>query len=323
MYKLNFFQMNNRIISLVIGVLFLGLSSCEKYEPYIKDYDFSAVYFAAQKPLRTIVAYDDMSFKVGVALAGKRENTQAEWATYTIAPSLLTGTGLTLLPESYYTITNTQTGEANKMVIPAGKLIGDVTVTLNKAAFTGDPLSLLNTYAIPLKLLETSVDSILSGKFDASGNELLAPKDYTVLVVKYISPLHGVYYHKGVQKELNAQGGVVNETTYNVADLSRNQTWALSTLALQEVQTSGAGTFATQGATNYGLKLTRKPDNTVTIEKAAGSKVTSLEGSGTYNEKDKTFILNYKFTDQGKTYSVADTLVQRQAPEKELVFEQW
>jgi hypothetical protein len=310
--------MYKRIRSLLLCLLALGFFSCEKYEDYIKDYDFSAVYFATQKPLRTIVAYDDMSFKVGVALAGKRVNNEAEWVSYSIDPSLLAGTGFTLLPESYYTIRNTQTGEANKMVVPIGKFIGDVTVTLNKDVFTSDPLAHLNTYAIPLRLNETSADSILSGQFDAAGNELIPAKNYTVLVVKYISPLHGTYYQKGVQQELNGAGEVVSETAYTQADLSKNLTWNLSTLALNEVQTSGAGTFATQG-----LKLTRKPDNTVAIEKAAGSTITLLEGAGTYDTEKREFTLSYKFTYQGKTYRVADTLILRQAPENDLRFEEW
>jgi hypothetical protein len=311
--------MYKRIRSLLLCLLALGFFSCEKYEDYIKDYEFSAVYFAAQKPLRTIVAYeDDMSFKVGVALAGKRANLEPEWVTYQIDPSLLAGTGFTLLPESYYSITNSNTGEANKMVVPKGMFIGDVTVTLNREAFTSDPLATQNTYALPLRLLETSADSILSGKFDDNGNELMAAKNYTVLVVKYISPLHGTYYHKGLQQELNAAGAVVNETVFRNKDLSKNQTWDLSTLALQEVQTSGAGTFAPQG-----LKLTRNQDNTVAIEKATGSAITLLEGAGNYQPEKREFYLNYKFTNQGKTYSVADTLILRQAPEKDLRFEEW
>lgn len=311
--------MYKRIRSLLLCLLALGFFSCEKYEDYIKDYEFSAVYFAAQKPLRTIVAYeDDMSFKVGVALAGKRANLEPEWVTYQIDPSLLAGTGFTLLPESYYSITNSNTGEANKMVVPKGKFIGDVTVTLNREAFTSDPLATQNTYALPLRLLETSADSILSGKFDENGNELMAPKNYTVLVVKYISPLHGTYYHKGLQQELNAAGAVVNETVFRNKDLSKNQTWDLSTLALQEVKTSGAGTFATQS-----LKLTRNQDNTVAIDKAPGSAITLLAGAGNYQPEKREFYLNYKFTNQGKTYSVADTLILRQAPEKDLRFEEW
>ena len=36
--------------------LFFGFVGCEEYEDYIKDYDYSAVYFAAQQPVRTLVS---------------------------------------------------------------------------------------------------------------------------------------------------------------------------------------------------------------------------------------------------------------------------
>ncbi|WP_066835695.1 DUF1735 domain-containing protein [Rufibacter ruber] len=309
-------------LSLLLSMLALALAACDDYEEYIKDNEFTAVYFGTQKPLRTIVAYDEMKFKVGVTLAGRRENKQDEWATFEVDPSLLTNTSFKLLPKEYYTLS-----DENRMVIPAGKFIGDVTVTLNKAAFTSDPLAHTNTYALPLRLKETSVDSILLGKLDLDGGVLTPAKDYTVLVVKYISPLHGVYYHKGTQRKLDNAGNVTEETVYSTTDLSKNQTWNLTTLALNEVETSGAGTFVTTTVNNvknsFGLKLFRNADNTVTIEKAAGSKVTILQSSGTYDATKREFNLEYRFTANGSTYSVTDQLILRQAPELDLRFEEW
>lgn len=313
--------MYTKNIAITLCILFTGLVACEEYEEYLVDYDFSAVYFATQKPLRTIVAYDEMQFKVGVALGGKRENTNEEWAKYTIDPSLLAdadiveGNTFTLLPDDYYTISNNE-----MMVVPKGEFIGDVTVTLNKDAFTSDPQAHLNTYALPLRVTETSADSVLSGEYDEEGNQLTPAKDYTVVVVKYISPLHGVYYHKGVERELDDTGAVVDETAYSAFDLSKNETWSLSTLGLDTVLTSGAGT---RDNGNYGLKLTRNSDDGVTIEEKAGSNITVLEGEGTYNDEKKTFYLDYKFSDSGTDYHVIDTLIQRQAPEKDLRFEEW
>lgn len=309
-----------KLIKISLITMFLGVicSSCEEYEDYLTDYDFSAVYFATQKPLRTIVAYDEMTFRVGVTLAGKRENTTDEWVTYEIEPSILEDTDFTLLPEDYYSISDSEI-----MVVPKGKFLGDVTITLNRPAFTGDPLAHLNTYALPLRLNETSADSILAGDFDQQGNELTPAKDYTVLVVKYISPLHGTYYHKGVQRELDDSGEVVEEKTYSTSDLSKNQTWDLSTQALNEVETSGVGTFVTQGNSRYGLKLIRNEDNTVTIEEVTGSNVTLLEGEGSYDEDKREFHLDYKFSENGVEYSVTDNLILRQAPELDLRFEEW
>jgi hypothetical protein len=311
--------MNSKKLAIIIGVFITGLVSCEEYEEYLNDYEFSAVYFATQKPLRTIVAYDEMKFKVGVALGGKRENNTEEWAKYEIDPTLLNdpdimgGNTFTLLPSDYYTLS-----DAEMMVVPKGEFIGDVTVTLNREAFTSDPLAHQNTYALPLRLYETSADSILSGRFDEEGNQLVAPKNYTVLVVKYISPLHGTYYHKGVERELDDQGNVVNVTNFSNPDLSKNQAWSLETQALNEVSTSGAGTVAG----NNSLKLTKNEDNTVTMEKVSGA-ITLIDGAGVYNEDEREFYLDYKYSLGGTDYSVTDTLILRQAPEKDLRFEEW
>lgn len=283
------------------------LFSCKKYEDYTKDYDYSSVYFGSQKPLRTIVAYDDMQFKIGVVLAGKRENTVNETVSFTIDPTLLStvpgASAFKLLPASYYTLSNT-----NTITIPAGKFNGDITVTMNKA-FTADPLSATKTYAIPVRITKSTTDSILVG------SSTVPAKDYTVIVVKYISPLHGTYYHKGVQDRLNSTGTVVETNRYTNKDLSKNLTWDLTTLSLNEVSTPGAG-----NKTNASLKLTRT-NNAVAVSAISGA--TAVSGSGTYEPVKREFYLNYSFTQGADKFNVLDTLILRQAPELDLRFEEW
>src|SRR5690606_17290835 len=115
-----------------------------------------------------------------------------------------------------------------------------------------------------------------SGKYE-DGTELISPKDYTVLVVKYISPLHGGYYHKGVERKLDALDNAVVEKIFNTKDLSKNQTWQISTLSLDEVLTPGGGTsFPSQGNNMYNLKLVKGSDNAVAIEQVADSDLTLL-----------------------------------------------
>ena len=55
-----------RLNILWIGLISVLMTAC--YDDYEKDYDKSSVYFASQKPLRTLVADTDMSIKVGVAI---------------------------------------------------------------------------------------------------------------------------------------------------------------------------------------------------------------------------------------------------------------
>ncbi|WP_372757220.1 BT_3987 domain-containing protein [Mariniflexile sp.] len=294
-----------------IGILF---NSCEPYEDFVEDFDKTTVYFATQKPLRSIVSYDEMTFKVGVALAGKRENTKDEFADFVIDETLLTtidgASVFTLLPESYYTLTN-----SSKMIIPAGKFIGDVTVTLNRELFTNDALSTANTYALPLRITNSSLDSI--GGFDSDGTVLDIPKDYTILVVKYISEFSGTYYHKGTQNEVDGAGVVVNQTIYNNSDLSKNQTWSLTTVDRNSIRTSGIGANTSH---NFVINV-NESDNTISID-SPSSGVTNLVGSGSVNS-DRSITLNYSYTLGGKNYEVEDTLVLRQAPEYDLGFEEW
>ena len=150
-------------------------------------------------------------------------------------------------------------------------------------------------------------------------NLLIPAKDYTVIVVKYINPQHGNYYHKGVEKELAADGSVVATKAYSKPDLSRNDIWTLSTTALAKSETSGIGTTISSGTNKSSMTLTLQ-GNAVDVKTAPGSKVTITEGNGAYDSASKTFILNYKYTNAGKNFAVTDTLIYRNT---DLVFEEW
>lgn len=306
--------MNIKKICLALIVIGAAFTSCEPYENFTKDFDKTTVYFSSQKPLRSIVSYDEMAFKVGVTLGGKRANNVDEFADFEIDESLLTNVDgadvFTLLPEAYYELS-----DASKMVISSGDFIGDVTVTLNRDLFTNDPLATQNTYALPLRITNSSLDSI--GGFDPDGTVLDMPKDYTILVVKYISEYSGVYYHKGTQKEVDDSGIVVNEEVYNEADLVKNETWQLTTLDRNSIRTSGIGTVNNK---NFVIHIDEM-DNTVSIDTPSND-VTNLVGSGSV-DVDRSIIINYSYTFGGKNYEVEETLVLRQPVEQDLRFEEW
>jgi hypothetical protein len=306
--------MNMKKLLITLGLLGVVLNSCEPYEDYTEDFDKTTVYFATQKPLRSIVSYNEMAFKVGVALGGKRGNNKEEFADFVIDETLLTTVAgadvFTLLPESYYTLSN-----ASKMIIPSGKFIGDVTVTLNRDLFTNDTLSMANTYALPIRITNVSLDSI--GGFDSDGTVLDLPKDYTILVVKYISQYSGTYYHKGTQNEVDSSGTVINQTVYNESDLIKNQTWGLTTIDRNSVKTPGIGSNSSQ---NFIVNV-NEADNTVSIGSPSGG-VTNLVGSGTVND-DRSISLNYSYTFGDKNFEVEETLVLRRPPEEDLGFEEW
>lgn len=297
-------QIKLKKISLAFLALGLMFTSCEPYEDYTTDFDYTTTYFATQKPLRTIVSYTDMQFKVGVSLGGKRDNNKDEYVNFEIDESLLStaegASGFTLLPSSYYELS-----DSGKMTISKGEFIGDVTVTLNRELFTDDPLATQNTYALPLKITGATLDSILP------------LKNHTVLVVKYISKYSGVYYHKGTQKEVDDSGAVISETVYNEADLIDNQTWEVTTVDRNSVKTAGIGAVTNQ---NFVINI-NESDNTVSIDTPSNG-ITNLEGSGVVND-DRSISLNYSYTHGGKNYTVEDTLILRQAVELDLRFEEW
>ncbi|WP_157493614.1 DUF1735 domain-containing protein [Draconibacterium sediminis] len=278
------------------------LWGCSEYEDYVEDYDYSAVYFGTQKPLRTVVARDVMQFKFGVALGGKRENTVSETAKYVIDPNLLqTVEGadqFTLLPTDYYTLS-----DDGEFVVSAGEFIGDVTLTLDKALFTADPDAVANTYALPVRVTEATTDTVLAGM------------DYSIIVVKYISPYHGTYYSKGVEYELDGTGTQVNSVVFSNKDLSKNMTKDFSTLALNTISTDKIS-----AATNGQIDLTVGTDNSVEITTTA---VDVSENNSVYDSESKTFFLDYKFEKSGTLYHTLDTLILRQDPEADLRFEEW
>ncbi len=294
-----------------VSCLVLGLTvSCEKYEDYVMDFDYSNTYFGTQKPLRTIVARDEMNFEVGVVLGGIREDNGAHSVDFEVDAELLNlipeASGFQILPEDYYTLGHESNFNVKKQHMRV------VNVSLNRDVFTADPLALTNTYALPLRITGATVDSI-------PGSELEVPtidsKDITILVVKFISPYHGTYYSKGVQYELDATGNHVDTVVFSKSDLSKNMTKSFSTLALNTISTN-----TISASINGKIDLSIDSDNTVDIATTA---VSVSENNSVYNSDNKTIYMDYKFDNAGTMYHTLDTLILRQAPELDLRFEEW
>jgi hypothetical protein len=281
------------------------------YEDCEKDYDKSAVYFASQKPLRTLVADTDMSIKVGVAIGGKREVHADDWATFEIDPSLLDGTGLMLMPENYYRL-----ADPNKMTVSNPNLaIADVNITFSDN-FYNDDAALDKRYAIPFRLVDHNQDEVST---DVNGD----PKDYSIVVVKFISRYHGTYFVKGKVTNLSTQ----QVTEYSNKDLSRNITRDFVSLGRDKVCRPGFGQTLEN---NESVNLTVNPDGSVGIE--AGGSVAITDASATldpaaesleFTGKQPKFTLSYAYTKGGVAYRVEEELIRRQNPEDDLRFQEW
>ncbi len=290
--------------------------SCEKYEDYIFDH-IPTVYFGAQKPLRTLVARDaDMEFKLGVVLAGVRENKNEEWVRYRFEPELLEDTTIVgdnqfvQMPGNYYSLSNDDT-----FVVYPGDVIGEVVVSINHSLFTSDPDALNNTYAFPLRIVETSADRILDGEDDTQ------VKDYTIVVVKYISQYSGFYYRRGVQYELDSQDNHIDTISFTNMSLNKSDVWYLETQAANIVKTTTTADIAATSPRNL-LEITVDENQEVSVV-SFDDDVELLESTASYSYENNTFTLDYSFMKGDARFHVLDTLIQRQDPELDLRFEQW
>lgn len=295
---------------------FFMIYSCERYEDYIFDF-IPTVYFGAQKPLRTVVARDDdMQFKMGVVLAGMRENNNEEWVSYVIDPELLADTAIVgdnvfqLMPEEYYTLSN-----YDEFIIPPGHILGEVIVNINHDLFTADPDAINNTYAFPIRITDTSVDRILNGENETE------IKDYTIIVVKYISQYSGYYYRRGVQYELDEAGNHIDTIFYTDVSMNKSDVWYLDTQNAHIVDTRTTTSIAPTSPRNF-LRIQIDENKLVDIESVEEGVAISVNDAS-LNTDEMIYYFDYVLEREGISYHLMDTLVQRQDPELDLRFEQW
>jgi hypothetical protein len=309
----NYIQTKTTVKIITIFVLFLSFVGC--YNDFAEDFDYSSVYFGAQKPVRTLVTRigrDELEFKIGVGLGGVRDNTKGYSVEYKLEPELLTTVSgadkLLLLPKDCYS--GIDTDHTNTFFIPPGSVIGDCLIRINKVKFVNLPGSLINTYALPFKLLKTSADTILLGK------------DYTVIVIKYIDEHSGSYFCRGRQDQWDGTA-VIPETTieYSHVDWSRNKIRVLTTVSLTEFDMAGMGELSGSAAADH--LLISLVDEKVTLSTRAGNTNVVTDNGSSYNPNTQIFTLDYIYTKGAMSYRVTEELKLRQDVEKELRFEVW
>ena len=297
-----------RCLGLTILLFPWLLTSC--YEDYTKDFEKSYVYFATQRPLRTLVDGRVTSIKVGVGIGGKREVHTSDWATFSIDPTLLDAyPELVLLPEAYYTL-----ADAEKMTISNPNLaIADVRIDFSDAFFQDDQ-SYVNRYAIPFRLESHSLDEVTR---DNSG----VLKDYTIVVVKSVNRYHGTYYVRGTRTNLETQ----EVKSYYNKDLSQNLTRSFRSLDRNRVSFTCTD-LVEDGSLS--LELDISEEGTVNISQAgiisdAIAVLDPSESSLSFAGAQPKFVLAYTYELNGVRYRVEEELIRRQNPENDLRFEEW
>lgn len=327
------------IISLA-AILLSGGCLIQNMDQEFPDFDYNAVYFPLQYPLRTLVLGKDridnsldneLKFHIGVSIGGLYNNKQNRPVSYVVdnnlAANLVNGNGDTImaLPLSYYTLE-----PANEVIIPAGSFNGLIQVQLNEA-FLHDALAIKGNYVIPLRITKADADSVMSGIPVVEGARKTVPsdwesgaqpKDYVLFGIKYINEYHGDWFHRGKDVAYDGQGQIINETVYREKYIVHDQVWKIKTTGRFECITNGVGI---NSGSNYAMKLAFDSNGGIAISGVPGS-VYQVTGTGAFTEngaewggeKQDQIILNYQYSDGANNHVVNDTLVFRN---KGLVYE--
>jgi len=326
---------------LILFALAVSIVACENQPNDFPDYDFQTVYFPIQYPARTLALGESRSdnsialehaFSIGVSVGGMYENTANRMVDIALAPELVQGVTvagrpLKMLPTNYY-----EAMDFKSITIPSGSFNGKLKVKLTDAFFN-DPLSTEVNYVIPVKILPSTKDSVLSGiplpEIGADADRRIPtdwmpgfePKDFTLFAVKYINKYHGTYLHRGADQTLSGENGTVTATrNYHANYIEQDLITLMTTKSLT------TGIINRLGGTNQGdafkVELTFNDANgTISITSATGD--ASVSGTGKFVMADNpaadvwgsrghmTLTLDYKYKVGAVFHQAKDTLVYR------------
>ncbi len=301
---------------LFILVLSVAMVSC--YEDYIKDFDYSAIYFPNTIDVRTVVVGEGLKVRIGAALGGVMENkidrnvnftldnnlvnpallTKMQGSTYAfIKAAVASVTEVKPLPSNYYTLSN-----SSKIVISAGQHSGTMTLKVDSVTFLSDPKTINAAYILPLNIVSADADTILESNRTAA------------IGIKYEHMLFGNYLHGGVTTVKDASGAVINTIPYyTTRSQGDTKIWKLTTISPNTVVTNGYSDKTSTSKSEITLTLN---GTGVTIGSATGSTYTyTTNGDNVYNGakllQNRKILLNYKYTDGNNTYYCQDTLTFR------------
>ncbi len=329
-----------RIQFLLIIATILG--ACENQEKKFPDFEYKAVYFPVQYPIRTLILGEDrfdnsmdqeLMFDIGVSIGGMYVNEENWTVGFTVDETLCDslGNNVQALPDSYYNLDPT-----NMVTIPAGSFSGLIRVQLTED-FLFDSLAVGNHYVVPLQITSTDADSILKGvplvdsadkRISAHWDPNAPPKDFTLFMVKYINEYHGNYLRRGVDFTLDGSGNRVDTFIYHEQYVEDDQVVKLTTTGRYELHSNFAGVKVGSG---NGVKLEfdlasgqiiveKIPESSLDVPEAGSGQF--VEGGDSWGGKDRNVIyMNYKYSVGTTDHLVFDTLVYRDNTVKYEVFD--
>jgi hypothetical protein len=319
-------------------VILFSCLACQNQDFDFPDFDYNAVYFPVQYPVRSLVLGKDridnsmdkeLKFLIGVAIGGMYENKKSWTVDYVVDETLINnlinadGDTLKALPAEYYTLS-----PGNQVTIPAGKFSGFIEVQLDER-FLDDPRSSTSSYVIPLRITNSDADSVLFGKpLTNSPNRHIAadwdpnagPKDYVLYGINYINPYHGFYLHRGVDKKYEPADNLISEVVYHEKYVEKDQVVNLLTLNVQSSLALFVGNITSGKNGKSGMELVFNEDGDIVVKKYPNSTYT-VSGSGSFiidggawgGAKHNAIYLNYHYLDPDgiNRHEVFDTLVFR------------
>lgn len=329
-------------ITFLSMIMFLLFISCKNKINDFPDFTYTTVYFPYQSPVRTIELGKDymvdntgdnahncvIEATMGGVYSNKKNITITVAVDNTLADNLKFGNAAGALvlpmPASYYTL-----DPSNQIVIKSGEMSDGISVHLTDAFFA-DPLSIKNTYVIPLRMTNVvNADSILSGKTTmtnpnpfVAANWVISPKNCILYAVKFINPWHGNYLRRG--RDAATGSGLDTTLIYHQKYVEYDQVVSMSSLSLNAVKLS----LTTRNKGNlvnlpFDLQLNVDGQGKITVVTVDNTTPTyTVSGTGEYvtdgdmwgGIKRDVMRLNYKVNFTGATpttHSFSDTIVLR------------
>ena len=309
-------------------------TSCENEDWEFPDYEYSAVYFAYQSPVRTITLGEDVfdtsldneyKCQIMATMGGVYANNKDIEIGIRVDNSLceeliFDGSDRDVLPmpSNYYSLSS------DKITIEKGSLLGGVTVQLTDAFFS-DPKSLEANYVIPVVMTGVvNADTILSGKpladnprRSVSSDWDVQPKDFILYAVKYINRYDANYLRRGKDVISGNQSGTIN----------RHAAYVEKDEVIDDITTRSLSTIAWEHQTKDMNDLTRSSLMLLTFNEQGDCTITSetdgvtASGTGKFVSKgDKkswgnvdrdVLYLNYTVNYGDVEMTTSDTLVVR------------
>lgn len=249
--------MKSLYIMSLLGIAAM-LGSCKNQSHEFESSQQQAVYFPVQYPVRTLVLGETRldnsvdlqnAFHVGVCVGGGYSNETSWTVDYEVDPSLIPSEGmkvkntegedvtLKVLPDYYYTLE-----PENSVVIPKGSFNGLIRVNMSDAFFEDKDACSFDSdviYVLPMKITGSSCPKILWGTSTVENPNLFdnshwvatdQPRFFTLFGVKFINMLDGVFFHRGKQFKMGADGEYALDKEFAYDEFEEGQTANITTL---------------------------------------------------------------------------------------------